>query len=188
MSELLDVSNITMLVMLVVVVILLAWYSAANRTWYRIVRKREATIHIDPVAQPSMWLRTAYSRLRRGLTMLGTPSDDEDLELWRIRTLRRLVASFGLGSLVLVLTPLTVQIFSALIATDARRGGRLALGGALVVGIILAYYSYRLVRAVYRFGNAEALSRTEIIIGLLGIFAALGGAVFFVVIPVGPLS
>jgi hypothetical protein len=179
-------SDLALVPALMVVAILVAWYSAANFAWYRLVRAREPDIHGDAFDHPLTWVRTVHSRLRRGLALLLEKSDDEEFELWRLRTLRRLAVTLLLSPFILVLAPITVRVFADLATTDWRRGGLLAVGGTAVLGLILAYYSYRLTRAIYRFGNARPTTPTEFVVAILGILAAIVGAVLFTVTPVGP--
>ncbi len=94
------------------------------------------------------------------------------MEFLRVRTLQRMLATFLLLSLVVVLTPLAVRVGIGLSRLD-RGGGLSGLIPVVVWLLVVGYYCYRLARAAYRFGNGEHVRRTEFVGSVMGIVGVL---------------
>jgi hypothetical protein len=169
-----------------IVITLGAWYLAANRIWYRLLREREADLEVDAVAEPGRWVQTAPSRLRLLLASLGTPAADDQLEYWRRRTVNRAVGGVVVVAAVVLLGPLAVVSVASLLSTELERGGTwFAIGFAICTIGGLGYFVSRLAIAVVRFGNGEPVPRAAFIISLVGITAFIAAAALVATVPVG---
>lgn len=179
---------VTLLISAGIVIGLCAWYLAANRVWYRLLRERDADLGVDAVTDPTRWVRTAPTRLRLMLTSLRTPAADDQLEYWRRRTVNRAVGGVVVVVAVVLLGPPAIVSVASLLSTELGRGGAwIATGFAITTIGGLGYFVYRLVIAVIQFGNGEPVPRSAFIISLVGITAFIAASALIAAMPVGSL-
>ena len=179
------VSTVTFIASSLIVVVLAAWYLAANREWIRLVREREPDLMIDPLTQPVQWATTGPSRIRRQLANLRSPSNDDRLEAARVRTVHRAIAGGVLGALAVLALPVGTSVVATFLNVEADRGGLTGVWIFLVLIGLLAYWLWRLVRAMYRYGNGGPASATEIGLSIFGLISAVGVAAFMSGTPLG---
>jgi hypothetical protein len=163
---------------------IIVWYGLANLTWYRIVRKRDPDDHVDAIAEPVRWAVTALGRERRLYEYLRTPTTDPELELWRRRTIGRLISAIILIPAIFVLVPPAVRSVTYLASTEFERAGLvMAVGSALVFILGIGYFAYRFAAAAIRRGHGAHVARTEFAVSLAGIVGFIVAAWFFAASP-----
>lgn len=177
--------NLAPIASALIVAVLAAWYLAANRNWIRLVRKREPELAVDPVTQPVQWATGAPSRLRRLLLSLRTPSSDDELEAARVRTLRRAVTACLVGALAVLGLPVATSVVAKFLKVETDRGGVTGVWIFVVFIGILAYWIWRLGRAMYRYGNGGHITAVEVALSIFGLASAVLVAAFISGTPVG---
>lgn len=167
-----SVATVSSIIAVVLALTLVVWYAAANRRWIRLLHEQEPSLAVDPIARPTQWATTAPARLRRMWALFKTPSDGPRLEQARLRTVHRAVAACGLGPLLMFGLPVFSTVMVAYTRAVMDRDLMTAVTFIAAMGAIVAYWGWRLARAMFRYGNGEFIRLSEAVVPVAGIAAA----------------
>ena len=151
-----------------------AWYIGANRRWVQLLVAEDPRLRYDDTRDPIGWAIGSPYRLATWVRRLRAPDGRADVELWRVRMLRRFLVWIILSLAAFIIGDLPARLLISDVDTMLRRfGTEFGLLFAIVGIGVGAYYAWWAVRALWDFGNGYSLRPVALALGLLGAVVAL---------------